>query len=100
MPTLQDTKLVVHVVLGHTLLQVPRRVGIDLASNCEEALCGSCEVRVINGEIEHSDKFGADPKRAGPTAHDGLLLPREDCETRPGAVGKSALYKTPKRGKG
>jgi cytochrome P450/ferredoxin-NADP reductase len=62
---LQDTKLAVHVAAGETLLQALRGVGIDLASDCEEGLCGSCEVHVLNGEIDHRDKVLSKSERAG-----------------------------------
>ena len=29
-----------------------RSANIDVQSDCEEGLCGSCEVRVVDGEIE------------------------------------------------
>jgi ferredoxin len=30
-------------------------VGVDVPSDCGEGLCGTCEVAVIAGEIEHRD---------------------------------------------
>jgi len=32
-----------------------RAANIDMESDCEEGLCGSCEVRVLGGEIDHRD---------------------------------------------
>src|ERR1700751_4304935 len=52
----QDTELTVRVAADQTLLQALRAVGVDVASDCEEGLCGSCEVHVIEGEIDHRDK--------------------------------------------
>ncbi len=39
-----------------TLLDTLRTAGIDIASDCCEGLCGSCEVGVIDGAIDHRDR--------------------------------------------
>lgn len=62
---LQDTRLTVHVAPGQTLLQALRGVGVDVTSDCEEGLCGSCEVAVMDGEIDHRDKVLSASERAG-----------------------------------
>ncbi|MBN9116677.1 MAG: 2Fe-2S iron-sulfur cluster binding domain-containing protein, partial [Pandoraea sp.] len=28
---------------------------IDVQSDCEEGLCGSCEVQVLEGDVDHRD---------------------------------------------
>ena len=38
-----------------SLLEALRRVNIDVQSDCGEGLCGSCEVRVLAGEVDHRD---------------------------------------------
>jgi ferredoxin-NADP reductase len=48
-----------------TLLQALRRTGVDVPSDCEEGLCGTCEVRVLAGEIDHRDKVLSAAERAG-----------------------------------
>jgi ferredoxin len=63
----QDTELTVRVAADQTLLQALRAVGVDVASDCEEGLCGSCEVHVIEGEIDHRDKVLSSSKRAANT---------------------------------
>jgi ferredoxin-NADP reductase len=52
---LRDSGLVVNVPADQTLLGALRAVNIDVQSDCEEGLCGSCEVRVLAGEIDHRD---------------------------------------------
>lgn len=52
---LMDSGLTVAVAADTTLLDAIRAVGIDLASDCCEGLCGSCEVSVLEGEIDHRD---------------------------------------------
>jgi len=44
------------VAPGETLLHALRAAGIDVASDCEEGLCGTCEVPVLYGEVDHRDK--------------------------------------------
>ncbi|WP_345814500.1 cytochrome P450/oxidoreductase [Paraburkholderia sp. PREW-6R] len=52
---LKDSGLVVTVPAGQTLLAALRKANVDVQSDCEEGLCGSCEVRVLAGEIDHRD---------------------------------------------
>lgn len=52
---LKDSGLTVSVAADATLLDAIRAVGIDVASDCCEGLCGSCEVEVLEGEIDHRD---------------------------------------------
>ncbi|SSW71949.1 Cytochrome P450 116 [Achromobacter veterisilvae] len=52
---LKDSGIVVQVPAGQTLLAALRSANIDVQSDCEEGLCGSCEVRVIDGAIDHRD---------------------------------------------
>jgi ferredoxin len=46
---------VLTVPADQTLLTTLRRANVDVQSDCEEGLCGSCEVRVLGGEIDHRD---------------------------------------------
>ncbi|MGF6770262.1 cytochrome P450/ferredoxin-NADP reductase [Paraburkholderia sp. GAS199] len=52
---LKDSGLVVEVGAGQTLLAALRKANVDVQSDCEEGLCGSCEVRVLAGEVDHRD---------------------------------------------
>ncbi|HEV7371768.1 cytochrome P450/oxidoreductase [Arenibaculum sp.] len=53
---LKDSGLTVRVPPERTVLEALRAVGVDVPSDCEEGLCGTCEVTVIEGEIDHRDK--------------------------------------------
>lgn len=53
---LRDSGLTLTVPADQTLLQAVRAAGIDVASDCEEGLCGSCELRVASGEVDHRDR--------------------------------------------
>lgn len=53
---LRDSGLTLPVRADQTLLDALRKANIDLQSDCEEGLCGSCEVRVVAGEVDHRDR--------------------------------------------
>ncbi len=65
----------VEVVLaesGRTLVVPPDRSvldvlleeGVDVLHDCQEGICGSCEVKVIEGEVDHRDHVLSEPERA------------------------------------
>ena len=51
-----DSDLTLPVPEDRSLLQVLRAAGLDVPSDCEEGLCGSCEIAVADGEIDHRDR--------------------------------------------
>jgi len=53
---LLDSGLSLTVAADKTLLQTLQEAGVDVANDCNEGLCGSCEVPVASGEIDHRDK--------------------------------------------
>lgn len=38
-----------------SVLEVMRSAGVDVLTDCEEGICGSCETHVLEGEVEHRD---------------------------------------------
>lgn len=54
--TLQDTKMTIEVPRDRTLLQSLRAAGVDVPSDCEEGICGTCEVAVLEGDVDHRDR--------------------------------------------
>lgn len=61
---LADSGLSLRVGADTTLLDALKSVGIDVACDCQEGLCGSCEVTVIDGDIDHRDKVLTRGERA------------------------------------
>jgi len=61
---LEDSDLKLMVPAGQTLLETVRAAGIDVPSDCEEGLCGSCEIRVLEGAVDHRDKVLSASERA------------------------------------
>ena len=64
---LRDSGLSVHVGPDQTLLQALHAIGVDVPCDCQEGLCGSCEVGVLAGGIDHRDKVLSTAERAGNT---------------------------------
>ena len=53
---LKDSGLLIQVPPERTVMEALRSVNIDVQSDCGEGLCGSCEVRVLSGTVDHRDK--------------------------------------------
>lgn len=52
---LKDSGLVIRVAPDQTVLAALRAANIDVQSDCGEGLCGSCEVSVLEGQVDHRD---------------------------------------------
>lgn len=46
---------VLHVPPNQTVVEVLRDAGIEVETSCEEGVCGTCEVSVLSGAIDHRD---------------------------------------------
>lgn len=57
--------VVLTVAPDENALDVVRRVVRNHPYSCQEGTCGSCEVSVIGGEIDHRDDVLSDEERAG-----------------------------------
>ncbi|MCR1784403.1 PDR/VanB family oxidoreductase [Nocardioides carbamazepini] len=49
----------VDVAADESILDALETVGISVANACRDGVCGSCEVRVLQGEPDHRDSFRA-----------------------------------------
>jgi ferredoxin-NADP reductase len=47
-----------------SVLEVLLEAGVDVLHDCQEGICGSCEVKVIEGEVDHRDHVLSEPERA------------------------------------
>ncbi|RKS08120.1 cytochrome P450 [Nocardiopsis sp. Huas11] len=52
---LEDSDRRVRVPRDKTVLQALREAGYRVPSNCEEGLCGTCEIPVLDGGVDHRD---------------------------------------------
>ena len=49
---------------GRSLLESLRDAGVAMPSSCEQGLCGTCMVTVLEGELDHQDMYFNDSERA------------------------------------
>ena len=49
---------------GRSLLESLREAGVAMPSSCEQGLCGTCMVTVLEGELDHQDMYFNDSERA------------------------------------
>ena len=47
-----------------SILEVLGENGIDVPRSCEQGICGTCEVRVVSGEVNHRDSILSSAERA------------------------------------
>ncbi|WP_185995066.1 cytochrome P450/oxidoreductase [Nocardioides campestrisoli] len=52
---LEDSAVDLVVPRDRTVLQTLREAGWEIPSNCQEGLCGTCEVPVLDGAVDHRD---------------------------------------------
>ncbi|MEQ9695107.1 cytochrome P450/oxidoreductase [Shimia sp. SDUM112013] len=62
---LKDSGLTLSVGNDQTLLDALTAAGVDVPCDCNEGLCGTCEVAVLEGEIDHRDKVLSSEERDG-----------------------------------
>ena len=70
-PTDDDAVEVVLAESGRSFLVPPDRSvldvlleeGVDVLHDCQEGICGSCEVKVIEGEVDHRDFVLSEPEK-------------------------------------
>lgn len=61
---LARTGLELKMEAGASILETLRAAGVDVASSCEQGICGACETAVLEGEIEHRDSVLSPSERA------------------------------------
>ncbi|MDT2004274.1 oxidoreductase [Rhodococcus opacus] len=61
---LARSEKVVPVRPDQTVLEAVRDAGIDHPSSCEMGICGSCEVKVLGGDVDHRDDLLTESERA------------------------------------
>ncbi|MFI5930662.1 PDR/VanB family oxidoreductase [Actinoplanes sp. NPDC051494] len=59
------------VPAGRSALKVVTGAGFDVLSDCEEGICGSCETKVLAGQVEHRDVVLTGAEKA---ANDCMML--------------------------
>lgn len=54
---LQRSRQVIAVAADQTVLQALTAAGIEIATSCEQGVCGTCLTRVLEGEPDHRDMY-------------------------------------------
>jgi len=49
---------------GRSILETLHEAGVSVPCSCEQGVCGTCEVAVLEGEIEHRDSILSSAERA------------------------------------
>lgn len=62
--TLARTGITVEVGPDSTILDAVRSAGVEHPSSCEMGFCGTCEAKVLDGQIEHRDDLLSESERA------------------------------------
>ena len=58
----------VDVPPDRSVLDAVRAAGVDVTSSCEMGICGTCETKVIAGEVDHRDDLLTDAEKAAGTS--------------------------------
>jgi ferredoxin-NADP reductase len=61
---LAQSGIEVPVAPGQSILEAIREAGVDVASSCEEGVCGACETHVLAGIPDHRDAILSERERA------------------------------------
>jgi ferredoxin-NADP reductase len=61
---LAESGRTVTVPEDRSILDVLLDEGVDVLSDCREGICGSCEVKVIEGDVDHRDFVLSEPEKA------------------------------------
>jgi vanillate O-demethylase ferredoxin subunit len=63
--SIRSSGAVLRVPKGQSVLNVLRRNGLRVPSDCEAGSCGTCLTRVCDGVPDHRDSFFGGPEQAG-----------------------------------
>jgi ferredoxin len=82
---LAQSEFVVRVACRSTVLEAVRVAGVDVPSSCEHGICGTCETKVLTGEVDHRDYLLTEAEKA-----DGctmmICVSRTQPEAHPGPL--------------
>jgi len=57
----------VTVQAGDSVLDTLRHCGVAVLSSCRQGLCGTCEVAVLDGDVDHRDSLLDEQERSDNT---------------------------------
>jgi vanillate O-demethylase ferredoxin subunit len=68
----------VDVRAGQTILDSLMAIGVEPPYSCQEGICGTCEVRVLEGIPDHRDLVLSNAEKA---ANDRIMICCSGCKT-------------------
>lgn len=54
----------IHVAAEETAVSALQNAGYDIPMSCEQGICGTCLIPVLDGELDHRDMFMTDAERS------------------------------------
>jgi vanillate O-demethylase ferredoxin subunit len=60
----QKTGQLIHVAQDQTAVQALEAAGVSIPVSCEQGICGTCLVKVLEGEIDHRDMYLTEEEQA------------------------------------
>ena len=64
---LADSGRTLLVPQARSILDVLEEEGVEVLSDCREGICGTCEVKVVEGEVDHRDYVLSEPEKRANT---------------------------------
>jgi ferredoxin len=52
---LERTGKTIDIPADASILEILELEGVNVPSSCQQGVCGTCETKVLNGEIDHRD---------------------------------------------
>ena len=62
---LMRSDMVCHVPADQTIVAALKAMGVYVPVSCEAGICGTCVTRVLEGDIDHRDRFFSEEQRQG-----------------------------------
>lgn len=79
---LRNSGLRLEVPVDRSVLEVVEDAGIRVLSSCRQGVCGTCEIRVLAGEVDHRDAvLSAEDKASGETMLICVSRAAAGCQT-------------------
>lgn len=60
----KKTGQLIHVAQDQTAVQALEAAGVSIPVSCEQGICGTCLVKVVEGEIDHRDMYLTEEEQA------------------------------------
>jgi vanillate O-demethylase ferredoxin subunit len=61
---LASTGKIIHIAKEKSVVAALAEAGIEIQTSCAQGVCGTCLTRVLDGEVEHRDRFLTAEERA------------------------------------